>query len=210
MLQNRMLTFMFMGEIHHLGAEDLEKYSMGTSSPEETARVEEHLLVCEGCQDRLRENDEYLLAVRMASQQTRRDEKSAKPRNWRFPAWFPSWLPALAAVACALLVVAVLTLRSGRPGPAVAVSLTALRSDGAGISAPSGRELLLRPDLTGLAESSSYRLEIVDQTGHPVRQGKIERSQKGIQIPGLGAGLYFVRVYLPAGEFLREYGLEVR
>jgi hypothetical protein len=201
-----MLTFMIMGEIHHLGAEDLEKYSMGTSSPEETARVEEHLLACEGCQERLRENDEYLLAMRTASQQIRRDEKSAKPREWRFPAW----LPALAAVACALLVVAVLTLRSGRPGPAVAVSLTALRSNGAGISAPSGRELLPRPDLTGLAESSSYRLEVVDETGHPVRQGKVERAQKGIQIPGLGAGLYFVRVYLPAGELLREYGLEVR
>jgi hypothetical protein len=35
------------------------------------------------------------------------------------------------------------------------------------------------------------------------------RAQNGIRIPGLGAGLYFVRVYLPAGELLREYGLQI-
>ena len=92
----------------------------------------------------------------------------------------------------------------------MAVSLTALRSDGAGNSAPSGRELMLHPDLTGLAEDSSYRLEIVDQTGHMVRQGKLTRAQNGIQVRGLDAGLYFVRVYLPAGELLREYGLQIQ
>jgi hypothetical protein len=68
---------------------------------------------------------------------------------------------------------------------------------------------MLRPDLTGLAETSSYRLEIVDQTGRPVRQGTLARAQNGIVFPGLGAGQYFVRVYLSAGELLREYGLEI-
>jgi hypothetical protein len=92
----------------------------------------------------------------------------------------------------------------------VAVSLTALRNNGAGIGAPEGRELMLQPDLTGLPESSSYRLEIVDQLGHMVRQGKIGRSQSGTRVPGLGAGLYFVRVYLPAGALLREYGLQIQ
>ena len=52
--------------------------------------MKEHLLTCEGCQDRLRETDDYLLAVRMASEQCRRDERSAKGREWRFPAWFPA------------------------------------------------------------------------------------------------------------------------
>jgi hypothetical protein len=202
-----MLAFLIMRDIHrHMDAEDLERYSMGRSSLEETTIIEEHLLTCEGCQDRLRDADDYLLAMRTASEQLRRDEKAAKGREWRFPTWFP----ALAAVACGLLLV-VVTLRFVRsPGPVVAVSLTALRSNGAGTSAPAGRELMLHPDLTGLAENSSYRLEIVDQTGHPVRQGTLARAQNGIKVPGLGAGLYFVRVYLPAGELLREYGLEVK
>ena len=120
----------------------------------------------------------------------RRDEKAAKGREWRIPAWFPALVRP--------------------PGPVVAVSLTALRSSGAGSSAPAGRELMLHPDLTGLAEVSSYRLEIVDQTGRKVRQGTLARAPGGSQVPGLPAGLYFVRVYLPAGELLREYGLEIR
>ena len=69
---------------------------------------------------------------------------------------------------------------------------------------------MLHPDLTGLAEGSAFRLEIVDQAGHTVRQGELTRARDGIQVPGLGAGLYFVRVYLPAGELLREYGLRIR
>jgi hypothetical protein len=189
-----------------MDAEDLERYSMGTSSAEETALIEEHLLICEGCQDRLRETDDYLLAMRRASQQQRRGARGAGGRAWRFPTWFP----ALAAVACGLLLV-VVTLRFVRsPGPSVAVSLTVLRGNGDGNSAPAGRELLLHPDLTGLAEDSSYRLEIVDLTGRLVRQGTLARAQKAVTVPGLGAGLYFVRVYLPAGELLREYGLRIQ
>ncbi len=179
---------------------------MGSSSQEEIALIEEHLLICEGCQDRLRESDDYVLAMRGASEQSRRYERSSKGREWRFPAWFP----ALTAVACCLLL-AVIAFRFVRPpGPAVAISLSALRSNGAGIAAPSGRELILHPDLTGLAENPTYRLEIVDGTGRPVRQGTLVRVHNEIKVPGLGAGLYFVRVYLPAGELLREYGLEIQ
>ncbi len=179
---------------------------MGIGSEEETTLVEEHLLTCEGCQQRLRESDDYLLAMRMASQQQRRDERTSEGREWRFPTWFP----VLAVVACGLLLLLV-TPRFGRsPGPVVAVSLTAQRGNGAGNSAPAGRELMLTPDLTGLPEDSSYRLEIVDLTGSPVRQGTLVRARNGVKVPGLRAALYFVRVYLPAGELLREYGLQIR
>ena len=178
---------------------------MGTSTQEDGALLEEHLLTCEGCQARLRETDEYLLAVRMASQQRRRDERTAPARAWRFPGWFP----ALAAAACLLL--AVVTLHFLQPpASVVAVSLSALRGSGTGNNAPAGRNLTLQPDLTGLADASSYRLEIVDQTGRTVRQGTLARNEGGFKVPGLGTGLYFVRVYRPAGELLREYGLEIR
>jgi hypothetical protein len=200
-----------MGELamkeidHHVDVEDLERYSIGTSSLAESTQIEEHLLICECCQGRLRETDDYLRAVEMASRQLRRDEEIAERRGWRFPAWFPP----LVAVACGLLLV-VAALRLVRPpGPVVAVSLSAQRSDGGGTGAAAGQQLMLHPDLTGLAESSSYRLEIVDQTGRAVRQGMIGRAQAGVAIPGLGAGQYFVRLYLPAGELLREYGLQI-
>jgi hypothetical protein len=188
----------------HMDAEDLERYSMGNTSVEESGSIEEHLLTCEDCRDRLRETDDYLLAMRTSSARLRWDEESTHRRQWKFPAWFP----ALAAAACLLLVV--FALRLGRPpGPLVAVSLTAVRGNEVASSAPAGRELMLHPDLTGLTAASSYRLEIVDQTGRPVRRVSLARAQNGIRIPGLGAGLYFVRVYLPAGELLREYGLQI-
>jgi hypothetical protein len=200
-----MVAFLIMKNIQrHMDAEDLERYSLGNTSLEESESVEEHLLTCEDCRDRLHETDDYLRAMRTSSARLRRDEASAGSRQWRFPAWFP----ALAAAACLLVVV--FALRFGRPpGPLVSVSLTAVRGSEAGSSAPAGRELILHPDLTGLADASSYRLEIVDQTGRPVRQGTISHAQKGTRVPGLGAGLYFVRLYLPAGELLREYGLQV-
>ena len=196
-----------MRDIHrHVGVEDLERYSMGTISLEAVNLIEEHLLTCEDCRERFREIDDYRLAMQTASEQVRRGEKAAKRRDWRFPAWFP----AVAAVACGILLVAA-TLRVVRqPGPAVGVSLTALRGNAAGSSAPAGRDLILHPDLTGLTEDSSYRLEIVDRTGHTVRHGTLTRAQNGVKVPGLGAGLYFVRVYLPAGDLLREYGLEIQ
>ena len=201
-----MLALVIMKDIHrHLDAEDLETYSMGTSSLESTALIEEHLLTCDSCRNRLQETDAYLLAMRTSSQQLRRDEKAATRREWRIPAWFP----VMATVACGIVLVVATPRFIRPPEPAVAVSLTTWRSDGAGNSAPSGRELMLHPDLTGLSEDSSYRLEIVNRTGHTVRQGTLTRAQEGIQVRGLGAGLYFVRVYLPAGELRREYGLEI-
>ena len=200
-----MVAFLIMKNVQrHMDEEDLERYSLGNTSLEESESVEEHLLTCEDCRDRLHETDDYLLAMRTSSARLRRDEESAGSRQWKFPAWFPT----LAAAACLLAVV--FALRFGRPpGPLVSVSLTAVRGSEVGSSAPAGRELILRPDLTGLPDDSSYRLEIVDQTGRPLRQGTIARAQDGVKVPGLTAGLYFVRIYLPAGELLREYGLQI-
>src|ERR1035438_7941822 len=87
-----------MREIHrHVDAEALEQYSMGTSSAEMTTLIEEHLLTCGECQERLRETDDYLLAMRTASEQLQRDARGTKERGWRIPAWFT----ALAA-ACVM------------------------------------------------------------------------------------------------------------
>ncbi len=212
-----MLGFVILGEIdmgelamkeidHHVDVEDLERYSLGSSSPAESTQIEEHLLTCECCQDRLQETDDYVLAVEMASRQLRQDQEVTERRGWRFPVWFPP----LVAVACGLLLVLAALRLVRPPGPIVAVSLSAQRSNGGGAGAAAGQRLVLHPDLTGLAESSSYRLEIVDQSGRAVRQGVLGRSQTGFAIPGLGAGQYFVRVYLPAGELLREYGLQIQ
>ena len=119
--------------------------------------------------------------------------------------------PRLAAVACGSLLV-IVALRFGRPPGPAGGGVPDRRCAAAGPAAvpPPAANSCFVPDLTGLPDASSYRLEIVDQTGRPVRQGTIARAQDGDRVPGLTAGPYFVRVYLPAGELLREYGLEIR
>jgi hypothetical protein len=61
----------------HVDSETLEAYSMGMSSQEETAFVEEHLLICETCQERLDETDSYVALMRMVAQQARHDVQSS-------------------------------------------------------------------------------------------------------------------------------------
>jgi len=51
----------------HLDTDQIERYSMGDVSREETERFEEHLLVCEVCRSRIEESDAYIAAVRRAA-----------------------------------------------------------------------------------------------------------------------------------------------
>jgi hypothetical protein len=68
-------------------------------------------------------------------------------------------------------------------------------------------------DLTDLQQFSEYKMEIVDAGGHPAFQSNGSPQNARLQATltrGLAAGAYFVRVYTPAGELLREYALIVR
>lgn len=51
----------------HYPGEIWESYAMGMLSEEQSAPLEEHLLVCPACQDVLAEQDEYLEAMRTAA-----------------------------------------------------------------------------------------------------------------------------------------------
>jgi anti-sigma factor RsiW len=50
----------------HIADDDLEAYSLGRLSAAASAPVEEHLLGCARCQDRLARWDEYIGAMRGA------------------------------------------------------------------------------------------------------------------------------------------------
>ena len=193
-----------MRDLHrHMDEEELEQYSLGASSPESAAAIEEHLLICQECRDQLRKSDEYVVALRSAAAHERLAARSGERR-------FGLWLPAVAALACGLLLFAVIGYRTAPAGPAVAVDLIAMRGAGTTGTAPAGRSLLLHPDLTGLPASYAYRIQVVDQNGREVRQSLMEAARGTVQFTGLSAGTHFVRVYLPGGDLLREYGLEIR
>jgi hypothetical protein len=51
----------------HISEDELELCAVSWGFPEgKLAAIEEHLLICEACQDRLQELDEYVAAMRKA------------------------------------------------------------------------------------------------------------------------------------------------
>jgi hypothetical protein len=177
--------------------EDLERYSLGRTDPQDTARVEEHLLVCDRCRCKLEDTEGFAVAMKAAAAEL--DRGSARPRRI---------LPALAAAA-GLILTASLALRWGSDRQsAYSVDLAATRAN-MNITAPAGRPLELHPDLTGLPALSAYHIEIVDGTGKQVWRGDLAMPRTTVVAPGQSTGIYYVRVYTPAGGLLREYGLRI-
>jgi len=184
-------------EIHrHMDAEELERYSLGHTTPAETERVEEHLLVCGLCRDKLDETEGFAIAMKAAAAEL--DRKSGRH----------GWLAIVAAAACLVLSVSVVLRWRANPQPPVAVDLVATRSNTA-ITAPAGRPIELQPDLTGLAAAPVYRMELVDQAGKQVWRGEVSGSRATATVPAQSSGMYFVRIYTRSGDLLREYGLRI-
>lgn len=55
----------------HIDDDSLEAYSLGRLTEDDAARVEEHLLICAACCDRLTGWDEYLRAMKTALRTSR-------------------------------------------------------------------------------------------------------------------------------------------
>lgn len=191
----------------HAAEELLEQYSAGSLPETEVARVEEHLLICETCQERLAFIDSWVRSLRRVNAQL-----DLAPRGfWERLAW-PRWVPALAA-ALVLVVAVGFALKWNNRGAIapIAVALEATRGETA-TQVPAGHSLLLQPGLEGLPQFSKYQLEIVDTLGKRVRQTTLvpgPGDAPGATVPGIGAGVYFIRLYSPARELLREYTLKV-
>ncbi len=54
----------------HVDEEALERYAMGALGEEDEAPIEEHLLLCGGCRNRLTEIDGFLKALRQRPEGT--------------------------------------------------------------------------------------------------------------------------------------------
>jgi anti-sigma factor RsiW len=53
--------------VQHIPEDSLEQYAMGAFPEPEAGPLEEHLLICAGCQDRLQATDDYVAAMRAAA-----------------------------------------------------------------------------------------------------------------------------------------------
>ena len=204
----------------HASDEVLEQYSMGSLDVRESQALEEHLLICADCQDNLAFTDAYRKSVRSAALELRRQGSAqATPHGKK---WFrglvglpkPVWI--LGMTALALLVAA------GRQWPSIHHSaaqpaLVILESNrGAesplNSSTPAAKPFTLVLDLTALPPFPQYRLEIVDAAGRAVvgsTAAPANNELRATVAKGLPAGMYYVRVYAPGPELLREYGFPV-
>jgi hypothetical protein len=191
----------------HVDEEEIERYSVGAMPEEAMAPFEEHLLVCPSCQLRLAQIDLYVSAMRQASARLR-----ARPQRGLPWLRFPRLVPALAGLA---VVIVAAGLWLGRPDLGEAhpfvVDLAATRGFASAATAPPGRWLLLRLDLADVPAAPQYRLEMVDGSGNRIWQTTVRArgSKADFKVPGTQPGVYFVRLYQPPGELLREYGFEV-
>jgi hypothetical protein len=194
-------------EFSHEIDEQLELYGLGRLTESRVAIVEQHLLVCEACQERLDDVETFARTMRQAI--------ADEPEVQVFEGWF-EWLrfrgvrqPALAwAGGFAMLVFAAgLYLHSDRNVVALAsLQLTATRGDLQ--TATTARETdITLADAPGLP---SLRAEVVDDTGGRVWSGAFENGHRIKLVKQVAPGTYFVRLYDGAGKLLHEYGFHVR
>jgi hypothetical protein len=198
----------------HATDDVLERYSMDCLAGPELVEVEEHLLACDPCQDRLAREDSIRRMVRDGGALLQQPHAAVQ---WRLPWHLPRLASALGLAAASLLVFAGVTQwpswrRSSAP-PTVILLRTLRGAENAPLAAAPGKPLILVLDLSDIQQFPVYSLEIVDAGGHPAFQSKASPRNDSLRITltrGLPAGTYFVRVYTSAAELLREYALIVR
>jgi anti-sigma factor RsiW len=188
----------------HINDDELDLYALGRLSSEALPQVEEHLLVCEACQIRLRQSDEFTALFRHAAAQPDARPKSHWARLWRRPV-------GLAAAAAAMLaVLVVVTRREGSPVAPAIVSMQSLRGPEAPARVDSGRPAILVFDIE-TSSPASYEARLVDREGNELRKPRTAAQDGRLTVPleALPEGSYWVRVYR-AGESdpIAEYGLQ--
>lgn len=198
----------------HPSDNDIELYALGRLSDEVAAPIEEHLLVCDSCRDRVKQADEFVTTICAA---LRDDEAAETKRSSSMARFFsvpvPIWVGALAAVA---LIAVVVPQRQKTMEP-FAVQLESYR--GAGIpfsaTAPAGQPLLLHVDVKGLPERPAYQVEIADAKGAVIWNSPVQAKGEAINVTvdrSLRAGQYWARIYQndASRDLLREFALELR
>jgi hypothetical protein len=198
----------------HPGNEVLERYSLANLSEPELERVEEHLLVCETCQDELAEIETFIGDMKYACAHV----KPAPKKSWRsiFAGWWTAVpRPALAGAFAALLLVLgiPLTRHQAPAGPAVSVEMAAMRGATGIARAEANRPLHLKMDASLIEGAPAYRVEVVDAGGSSVWTGPARISgttlTADVQKP-LASGNYWIRVFASGADPIREYGLDLK
>lgn len=200
------------GDLHGTD-EQLELYALGRLPESDLPLLEEHLIVCATCQEKLDGIGDFALGMQEAA------APAATPQtDWfgrRLVAGLPSLIrrPAFSmALAFAALVIVIGIFSNGRTqfAPSASLQLTATRGD-MPLTVPAREYDITLAD--GPREGGPFRIEVLNAAGMALWSGLRASSPAGVQVnvtQRLSQGDYFVRLYSPSGKMLREYGFRVR
>ena len=201
-----------MGQQGHPEEDHLERYVMKTCSDQEKDRLEEHLLICEHCQDRLYSAEEWVALMKSAM--------DFGPKRFPLPRWRlnfgqnltrPVTLAGFGAIVLMLCVAPALVREKSGDDEIVALSANRGGGDQVIATANSHKHLILKPDFTGLV--GPFQFDVVDSGGASVFSQSLAGSAIEVRLDReLTPGTYWVRINsaAPGHITLRESGLRIQ
>lgn len=194
----------------HTTDDQLEAYALrqlAISDQSEMDALEEHLIVCSNCRDRLDGVEAFTSGMNGAF---RANSAITVSKQTRVSSWlqWPRISYALSLLTL-ILIISLFSSKQPRLAPAAYLQLTAIRGEMP--STPPAREL----DLTLLDPPAGGHVShaiIVNSAGRPVWNGIAQRTAAGLEVkeqPRLKRGYYFLRLYGASGEVVREYGFRI-
>lgn len=190
----------------HIQDDLIERYSMDRLTEPELSEVEEHLLTCTQCQERVEAEDRFTRAARAAL--SRPESAVSEPK----PSWQPMrnrWLGLAFAGALALLMYFLLPTRT-RTTQSQTVQLMAVRGTGDAGRARTGIPLLLELDTASL-QPGAYSANVTDAAGNSIWKKDVTVSGSRLDVrvdASLTAGKYWVHLY-NGSDLIREFSLLV-
>jgi hypothetical protein len=197
----------------HPSDEVLELYALGHLPSAQVSPLEEHLLVCTGCQDRVTEIDAYVLDMKRICREVARlrdqeAERGMRSRILHLP------LPAWAGAAAVLVLVAAVPLMRTPDGPVPDTDVRLVTNRGGAESAIRAEgNLRLEIATSQLIPFPAYRVSVVDGTGRELWLSEVRphAADLSVRLPmRLDSGAYWVRVTGTNREPAGEFALRVR
>ena len=197
--------------LEHPTEEALERFILQRSREEELENVEEHILACQPCIDRIEVAATKLALQQLQSERAQREfaRQQGNQKNWfRTPAF--SMAGAIAAIAIGVYVVPQFT--HGQAGT-IEATFSAYRGSES-TSLPAGHPLHLHLNATDLAEGP-VAVEVVSDRGAGLWKGtsSIRNASADVTLPAMsGTGSRFLRLYRGSadGELLREFAFQIK
>ena len=192
----------------HIEEDVLEKYVMRALPAASIADVEEHLLACLLCQNRLVEVDEFIAVFRTAIAQL--DARPAPEARCISSPRRVLWAIAAAVVAVLLVFLISGQRQYNRQAPSILLVQT-LRGPEVAARLRAGKPYVLIFDVAVESAGVDYEIEIVDGVGKEILRQRAEVRDGRLTgfIGGLAHNSYWVRVYRRRfdSQLVAEYGL---